>query len=188
MTRLLLSLFVTMTSAAAWAQLTDEIIVSAEETGRDWNAELVQSHEIWKKGACSAYTMSEDKESTLEVVAFYNPATDGFSEPEVNIVTQANFSFLDVTASTNGTSRDFQLLPIQPDNPSLVGARVLFDEREDLVFAIRRHLTLTAHYLDSAGEVKSVNFSLRGSSNAIAAQFERCGLEFLPELDLPEPL
>ena len=184
---LLTCITILLVSAMAQAQIADEVIVSAEETGRDWNAEIVTDHEVWQKPACSAYTMSEDGQSTLEVVA-YNRATDSFSEPEVNIVTTANFSFLDVTASTNGTSRDFLLLPIQPTDQNLVGARVLFDEREDLVIAIRRHLTLTANYMDSAGEVKSVKFSLRGSSNAISSQFERCDLQFLPELELPEQL
>ncbi len=188
MKKLLLTLALLVTSLTAKAQITDEIIVDANETGKAWNAETTVDHEIWNKPACSAYTMSEDRQSTLEVVAFYDQNTDTFSEPEVNVITNANFSFLDVVVSTDGTSRQFQLLPIQPSNQSLVGARVLFEDREDLVSAIRRHLTLTARYLDTAGEVKTVSFSLRGSSDAVSAQFDYCELEFLPELELPSPL
>ncbi len=179
---------VSLVSGFASAEVVDETIVSAEQTKKAWNAETVAKHEIWQKPACSAYTMSEDGESTLEVVAFYNAATDTFGEPEVNVVTTANFSFLDVTTSTNATSREFQMLPLQPTNTNLVGARVLIGEREDLVVAIRRHSNLTARYLDAAGEVKSVTFSLRGSSDAVAAAFSHCDLQFLPELKLPDAL
>lgn len=188
MTKLFITLSILLTSLGIHAQLIDEVIVSSAETGKAWNAETTLDHEIWNKPACSAYTMSEDKQSTLEVVAFYDATTDTFSEPEVNVVTNANFSFLDVMVTTDGTSKQFQLLPIQPSNQSLVGARVLFEDREDLVSAIRRHLTLTARYLDTAGEVKTVSFSLRGSSDAVSAQFEHCELEFFPELELPSPL
>ncbi len=188
MKMILITFAVLFTSNTLLAQVTDEIIVDSKVTGRAWDAEIAQNHEVWRKPACSAYTLSSDGVSSLEVVAFYDAGTDTFSEPEVNVVTEANFSFLDVQATTDGTSQNFQLLPIQPANPALVGARVLFDDREDMVSAIRRHNTLTARYLDSSGEVKKASFSLRGSSNAVGAAFERCGLEFLPELELPTPL
>ncbi len=185
MGKLILILSYLVIALNAQAQIVDEIIVDSQQTGKAWDSETSQNHEIWQRPTCSAFTMSEDGQSTLEVVAYYDLNTDLFSEPEVNVVTQANFSFLDVVVRTDGSSQQFQLLPIQPQNTNLVGARVLFDDREGLVSAIRRYNNLTSRYLDSSGEVKSIRFSLRGSSDAIAAQFSHCGLEFLPELDLP---
>ena len=172
----------------AQAQLVNEVIVDPSVTGRDWTAEIVNMHEVWMKPACSAYTMSEDGDSSLEVIAYYDKATNTFSEPEVNVVTMANISFLDVIVTTSGAKTQYQMLPVQPANQDMVGARVLFDDRENLTDAIRRHNFLIARYLDAAGEVKSIRFSLRGSSNAVRATFDRCSLQFRDELVLPDPM
>lgn len=175
----------------------DEVIVDMEETGRSWQVETYASHNVWGKPACVAYTMSEDQNSYLEVVALYNETTQSFQEPEVHVVTTAadgsqNLPFLSIVAQTDGSNQKFELTPMfevasLPTNKVL--GRAKLEEREELVEAIRRRNLVFARYLDANDqEVKEIRFSLRGSNAAIQRQFEHCQLEFneLPQLESAE--
>jgi hypothetical protein len=148
-------------------------------TLRRWTAEVVRNHDVWNRPACVSYTKSDDELSTLEVTSFYNEETELFSEPTINILTPFDVSFFEVSVEIDRVSEDFSFLPVLPDpqNMSVVGARALFDDRQDLVDSLRLRNRVVAKYLDSSGEVKSVSFSLSGSQVTINTQFEACGLE-----------
>lgn len=148
-------------------------------TLRQWTAEVVSVHSVWQKPACLSYTKSQDEESTLEVISFYDEESKQFTEPTINILTPFEVSFFEVVVEIDGISDDFSFLPVLPDTDSLevVGARALFDDRQDLVESLRRRNRVTANYLDATGEVKSIVFSLSGSSQTLQSQFEACGLE-----------
>lgn len=148
-------------------------------TLRQWTAEVVENHEVWNRPACVAYTKSEDELSTLEVTSFYNEETEQFSEPTVNILTPFEVSFFEVLVEIDRVSEDFSFLPILPnsENLDIVGARALFDDRQDLVDSLRRRNRVVAKYMDASGEVKSVSFSLSGSQVTLSNQFSACGLE-----------
>ena len=182
---LLVSSFCVLISAASFAAIEDVVLVDPADTGKKWTAETVKNHEVWNKPACVAYTMSDDGLSSLEVVAYYNQDQDKFLEPEVNVITPFDVSFFEVLLKGDGGSaKTFSLLPVLPSDESLVGARTLFiDDREALVSQIRKRNRMTARFIDTAGEVKEIKFSLSGSSNAIREQFKACALEFngLPE-------
>ena len=179
---------------SGFASVEDVVFVDAEETGKRWTAESVSNHEVWNRPACVAYTMSDDGQSSLEVVAYYDEATDRFLEPEVNVITPFDVSFLSATLKANGgSSKTYTLLPVLPSDETLAGARTLFtDDRESLVADIRKRNRMTAQFIDASGVAKSITFSLSGSSNAVRTQFDQCALEFrglpealdlLPELD-----
>ena len=180
---LLVSLFCLLMTATGYAQVEDTVLVDPAETKKKWTAEIVKNHEVWNKPACVAYTMSEDGLSSLEVVAFYSEAQDKFLEPEVNVITNFDVSFFEVILRAS-SSKKYSMLPVFPEDGDLVGARSLFtDDREDIVSQIRKRNRMTAQFIDIAGEVKEVKFSLSGSSNAIREQFKACELKFkgLPE-------
>lgn len=182
--KLLITTTLLMTALSASASLNDEIILSSKK----WETSLVSQHSVWEKPACVARTLSEDGLSSLEVVAFYDDVNDIFLQPEVNVITPFDVSFLEVTVKADGFSaKTYSMLPVLPADVNTVGARALFSDREDLVNDLRKRNRLTATYLDTAGEVKEITFSLSGSSNAINAQFaeENCDLEFK---DLPKEL
>ena len=172
--RILVFTMLSVFSASALALDAGEI-----STLRQWTAEVVENHDVWNRPACVAYTESEDKLSTLEVTAFYDSETDQFAEPTINILTPFDVSFFEVTVEVDRVSQDFEFLPILPDNANLniVGARAMFNDRKDLVNALRRRNRVVAKYFDASGEVKSIRFSLSGSQVTIGNLFESCGLE-----------
>jgi hypothetical protein len=177
----LLTIAITFSSTIAFAVVEDEVLY--QQNNKAWVAEKVSQHSVWEKPACVAHVETSDGESSLEVVAYYNEDSDSFLEPEVNVITTFDVSFLDVTAKVNGTSKVYTMIPVLPQDGSLVGARALFGDREELVSSIRKLNSVKVRYIDTQGEVKSLSFSLSGSSKAIQTQFEQCTLEFkaLPE-------
>lgn len=185
-TTLFALIFLAQTS---FAQPIDEPVAQSG----DWQANVVSNDLFWQRPACVASTAAADGVSSLEVIAFYDEHTQTFTEPTVHVITAFDFSFFQVQATAdNNKNLSFDLLPValpqdQLADNKMVGARVLFDDRENLTLILRRHNWVNARYYDSQGEVKNIRFSLRGSSNAIAAMFEHCELRFSPATDF-EPI
>jgi hypothetical protein len=185
-TSLLALIFLAQTAIAS---PSDE---SISQSG-DWQANVVSNDLFWQKPACVASTTAADGISSLEVIAFYDEKTEKFTEPTVHIITSFDFSFFQVEAiADNNNNWRFDLLPValpqdQLGEEKMVGARALFDDREDLTRILRQRNWVNARYFDSQGEVKNIRFSLRGSSNTIGAMFRHCQLQFTPLTDF-EPL
>lgn len=174
--------------------IADEEIVNLED-GKNWEAHLVAKDTYWQKPACIATTKTEDGLSSLEVIAFYDEATESFGEPMVHVITPFDVSFFEVSVNTEESSaKRFQMMPVilpndlLDDGTKMIAARALFDEREDLVATLRRRNVVTAKYFDVQGETKSLSFSLRGSSKTILSMFETCALDFSELPLLPEAL
>ena len=175
----LLPIAIMLVSTTTLASLQDEVILQSNQ----WRAEKMSQHSVWEKPACVAHTETADGESSLEIIAYYDESNDKFLEPEVNVITTFDVSFLDVVTKFSGTSKTYTMVPVLPTDTSLVGARALFGDREDLVSAIRKLSSVSVRYLDTNGEVKSLKFSLSGSSKTIREQFKVCKLEFQEPLE-----
>ena len=187
---LLVLLTMSLFGSMALAQVQDEEISQS----KDWMAEKVAMDPAWQRPSCVASTMGDDEMSTLEVIAFYNPSTMEFGEPMVHVITPFDVSFFEVSVHTSSSSSGrFAMLPVTLPKSNIegvdyVGVRAFFDDREDLVKALRNRNRVVAKYFDLQGEVKSVKFSLRGSNATIKSMFKSCSLEFGPDLKGMEEL
>lgn len=180
--------------ASVETAVADEVILDDPNKSKDWKAQTMVEDPVWGKSSCVASTSTEDGLSTLEVVAFYNSETKQFGEPMVHVITPFDVSFFEVEVTTDrARGKKFPMLPVNLPNSlqegqEYVGARAMFDDRSDLVTALRKKNRVKAVYMDVEGEVKSLDFSLIGSSATLRAMFEHCGLEFSSLPLLPEPI
>jgi invasion protein IalB len=181
MNKLIVTTIVLLTTWTAQGQIQDEEI-SASGT---WAAEMMASHDVWGKPACVAYTENQDAGAVLEVVAFYDQDTDSFLRPMVNVITPVGVSFLDMSLQIDGSSRTYQTIEVISAEGEMLAGRTLFDDQAELVQALRLRNRVTVAMTDTAGEVESFSFQLRGSMRTIDAQFEACALEIN---DLPDAL
>lgn len=152
-------------------------------SSKDWAAEIVPVHDFWGQEACVATTVGSDKITRLEVIALRG--TNGaFLEPMVQVIGPMTEAFIEITADSGG-SRVFDLLPLYNNNTgAIISAVAKLDEREKLAEEIAGRSKLVAKYYDAQGLIKTVNFSLRGSSSTLSALFKQCGLAFEPMMDL----
>lgn len=148
-------------------------------TNKDWKAETSELHSFWQQPVCMASTLGSDKITRLEVIAI--ASEDGYLEPIVQIVGPMTDVFLEVSAESH-RDRVFELLPLYNDNPNgVIAAVAQLKDHEILTNEIAQKSQIVAKYYDAQGVVKTVSFSLRGSSATLANLFEKCDLGFSGE-------
>jgi hypothetical protein len=159
------------------ALTTTEAIAAPFFSNRDWKAETSETHDFWGQPVCMASTLGSDKITRLEVIAL--ASADGtYLEPLVQVVGPMTEAFLEISAESQ-KDRVFGLLPLYNDNANgVIAATALLKDREVLTNEIAQKSQLTAKYYDAQGLVKSVSFSLRGSSATLTALFDKCDLGF----------
>ena len=179
--KIIINMLIGFSASLAMAEFVAEPIPSSGV----WNAEKVENHEIWNTQACVASTETEDGD-ILEVIAYYDEESGDFLDPEVNVITSFDVAFLDVVGKIRGESKEYSMTPMSTDDENVVGARAAFRDRERLVGRLRAKSWYDVSFIDTEGVVKTLNFSLTGSSNTIRNQFSACALKFegLPE-ELP---
>lgn len=153
---------------------------------KDWSAQTLSNHSFWMEPACLASTLGDDGVTRLEVISF-DDGLGGYTEPLIQVIGPMNEVFFEITAETIGRSSTFVLMPLFNDqsDSNEVAAVSKVEDREALVQAIAQKSRLMANYFDSEGLVKTVNFSLRGSSATVGAMFKQCIPGNPEEIQLP---
>ncbi len=145
-----------------------------------WRAAEIEGHAFWNKNVCLAWAQTTDGKSTLEIYAeeFGAPA-EGYTSPTIQVIPDPRTPrFICAVATANGIATEFHLtLESTPANPPAFGLLARIDQRAQLIDAIKKAGTLTVKL---AGEknvlVKTLTFSLRGSSKAVDAFVNGCKL------------
>jgi len=161
-------------SPAAMAQKVEKDL----GTNGDWKGALVTEHNLWKKNACIAFAKSPDGGSFIELYAEQAGDTRGsFVEPTVQLVTkEANFVRGTLSDSTNKESYQLVLAPTREQKPAL-GLITRLGDRQKVVAMLKRASGAKVQLLNAKGQVlKTLTFSLKGSTKAIEGAFSACKL------------
>lgn len=167
-------------------QAADTVIVNF----KDWSASQLDRHIVSEKGACSATTKINGKDTYLEVYAEANEK-GGYVQPMVQIITTDVDPAIGVVASIDGTqlpmsislkeTKEVEIEVVRPGSSIPVVQKVeqqvfvgKFQDKERLIQLIRAKNRFTATFYSSAGRVGQETFSLRGSSHTVKTMFERC--------------
>lgn len=159
-------------TASAHAQVIDKQLPG----NGDWKAAQVSGHDLFKTSACVAFVKSADGKSTLELYAPQLGEQKGvFTEATVQVVTKEAGFVRAVLADANGAS-PFQLTlaSTREDNPAF-GLLARFADRSKLVEMLKKAASAKLTLVDKKGKaLKSVSFSLKGSSKTIDGTISAC--------------
>lgn len=147
----------------------------------NWRAAEITGHAFLGKNACVAYTQTADGKDTLEVYAEEqaNPA-QGYAEPTVQVVTSAQTApvYLRGVMVDNKKLGEFPMT-LMSNTAAPVGSGLLarIDQRAKMIEVLKKSATTDIRLGGEKNKlVKTLKFSLKGSTKAIDAIFAGCSL------------
>ena len=145
----------------------------------NWRSAQIENHTLWGKNACLAYTQTTDGKSTLEVYAPELSAPEaGYAEPSVQIVTAADTPRFIRAIAEDNRGNGYQLtLASNQAQPTAFGLLSRLKDRQRIVDSLKKANTLSVKLIGERNKlVKTLTFSLKGSSKSIDAIFKGCAL------------
>lgn len=153
-----------------------ETVTEKIATSKSWSSYILTDHSAWGSEACIASTSTAD--SILEV---YSEKTSSvFTEPTVQILfANIPVEVYSADVSTGALTRWFFTKASSPNDPSLQAVIARLGDRQAILAALKKGNTVTVKLKDVRNKlVKTMQFSLSGSSKGIDSQFAKCGLKF----------
>ncbi len=163
-----------LVSASAFAQTVDKALPGAG----DWKAAQVSGHDLWKTSACVAFVKSADGKSVLELYAEQEGELKGaFVEPTLQVVTkEVGFVRAVITDSAGASPFQLTLASTKEEKPSF-GLLARFNDRAKLISMLKKASSAKLSFVNAKGKViKSISFSLKGSTKTIEGTVAACGL------------
>lgn len=152
-----------------------ETVTETVATNKQWGSYLVQDHSAWATEACVAATLVPD--AALEVYA--EKVDNEYTEPTVQVIFTNMPEVYSAEVYSSALSRWTFTRASHPQDPALQVVLARLKDREDLITKLKRDNGLTVKLKDAKGKlVKTLQFSLAGSSKTIDAEFKHCGLKF----------
>jgi hypothetical protein len=154
-----------------------ETVVESISTLKQWSAYTLTGHSAWNTEACIASTPG-GTDSILEVYAEKAGLT--FTEPTVQILFSGVPQTFSAELTTGGVKKWSLTLASPTQDPDLQAVMARLNDRENIVAALKRDNTATVKIRDAKNKVlKTIQFSLSGSSKTIDAEIAKCDLKFV---------
>jgi hypothetical protein len=165
---------ISMAASAAPALKTDLGVYG------NWRAAEITGHAFFGKNVCVAYTQTADGKNTLEVYAEEqaDPA-NGYTEPTVIVVTEAATPayIRGVMADNKKLGELHMTLLTNRATPTGFGVMARIDQRAKMIDIIKKAGTVDIRLGGVKNKlVKTLKFSLKGSTKAVDAIMKGCGL------------
>lgn len=158
----------------------NQIITKDLGTFGSWSSAIIQNHDLSSRDACISSTKADVDASTLELYAekLLNQSSDVFTEPTFQIVLKSNVSFVRAVLSDDKSTNKVHLTMLtNQNNPPQMGLLSRIDDRANLLSVLKHSNTIKVQLIDAKNAVvKTMIFSLRGSSKALDAAVTGCQL------------
>lgn len=169
------TLMMTLILSVLTIQAHAEVVTEKVTTNKEWGAYLVQDHSAWATEGCVAATLVPD--ALLEVYA--EKVDNEYAEPTVQVIFTNMPQIYSAEVASSALSRWTFTKASHPQDPSLQVVLARLKDRQEVIDKLKRDNGLTVKLKDIKGKlVKTLQFSLAGSSKTIDAEFKRCGLKF----------
>jgi hypothetical protein len=161
-----------------WSQnAAAETVVDKIAANKTWSSYTLTGHSAWNKEACIASTLG-GKDSILEVYA--EKTSGGYTEPTVQVLFSNVPQAFSADVITSAVKKWNFLLGSPTQDPTLQAVVARLGDRQDIITALRNDNGVIVKIRDSKGKLlKTLNFSLSGSSKTIDAQATKCQLKFV---------
>jgi hypothetical protein len=154
-----------------------ETVVDSIATIKQWSAYTLTGHSAWNTEACIASTPG-GSDSILEIYA--EKAGSAYTEPTVQILFSGTPQAFSAELTTGGLKKWSLTLASPTQDLNLQALMARLNDRENIVAAIKRDNTATVKIRDVKNKVlKTIQFSLSGSSKTIDAEIAKCELKFV---------
>lgn len=147
-------------------------------TSKKWVANTITGHTAWNTDACVASTLSTTTaDSILEI---YSEKTgELYAEPTIQVVFKEAKQVYSADVITDKGAKWTFTLASAPVDPELQSVMARLKDREAIIKALKSDSAFTVKLKDVKGKaIKSMQYSLSGSSKAIDEQFKACSLKF----------
>ncbi len=155
-----------------------EPVVTPVLTSKKWTVQTVTGHSAWNSESCIATTPSSTTaDSVVEV--YSEKVGDLYAEPTVQVLFKEPKQVYSAEVNTDkGTKWTFTLASVAVD-PELQVVMARLKDREAIIKSLKSDSTLTVKLRDAKGKaIKTMQYSLSGSSKGIDGQFSHCALKF----------
>jgi hypothetical protein len=146
----------------------------------NWRSAEILGHAFSGKNACMAYTQTTDAKSTLELYAQESTnAADGYIEPTFQVVPDARIPrFIRGIAKDAKKLGEFHLtLQTTRATPPAYALLVREQDRVKFLDVLKKSSKIDIQLVGEKNKlVKTLTFSLKGSTKAIDAVINGCGL------------
>ena len=143
-----------------------------------WKTAQISGHDLWNKDACVSSTPAREDASTLELYAEKLTGNTAYVEPSVQVVTRGATGYVRAVLTNDDDSTKVQLtLASTTATPAAFGVLSRLDDRTALIATLKKANNVQVQLINEKNSVvKTLNFSLKGSSKAIDAANTGCGL------------
>jgi hypothetical protein len=146
----------------------------------NWRSAEILGHAFTGKNACMAYTQTSDGKSSLELYSQESTtAADGYLEPTFQVIPDARIPrFIRAIAKDAKKLGEFHLtLQSTAATPPAYALLVRVADRAKFMDVLKKSSTIDIQLVGEKNKlVKTLTFSLKGSSKSIDAALSGCGL------------
>lgn len=177
-----MKIFLIATLLFGSSSLLAEDVIDDLGSLRQWKAQKIEDHKAWNESGCIAFTDKDN--SRLEVYAEESKDIQGsYIEPTIQVVANQGFPkfFRAQMKIDNRSDLSFNMTLANKDQAN--GTQVALARlsgREEMIDLLRKRNSARVSFYNKSGSVvKTVDYSLSGSSRTIGTYlFPKCDLKF----------
>lgn len=177
-TMMIAALSTMMTSPAALASVVEKDL----GTSGNWKIAQIADHDLWKTRGCVAFVKATGGNSQLELYAQHDGGVGStYTEPTIQVVVNDGITgFVRGTMTDDrGVSAAMTLATNQEVKPGQ-GLLVKLGDRAKAIDIVKAGSVLSVQLLNPKGKlVKTLSFSLKGSSKGVDTAMSACQLPAL---------
>ncbi len=155
----------------------DAVVVKDLGKSGDWQASEIAHHPLWDKEACVAQTKAAGGVATLELYAEKSGTV--YNDPLVEVVTAPGFPFYvrGILTDAKGGNAIHLILATTATGAQQFGLLSRLDQRAAVLNLLKAASGAKVQFINDKNKiVKTLAFSLKGSSKIIATAIQGCQL------------